>query len=412
MDRFVPLQTAASAPYASRPWRQAIWLGIPGVLMLPPGAAYPQRIRSDVQLGVIALHDSNLLRTNRLRGGASDAEDTRITPTLGLDLSHRLGRHMLFVKGDAGYDFYRRNEQLNAERIALESGGKFVVGAKCKADLSAAIDFRQSDISELGVVISNRSRARTYTGRLACPRPAGLYPEFNISRGLTDNSSQARSEFDLRALNAGGALVYARPSLGQVALYYGYGRLERPGVIDPTTGRPDVTRIHRAGLRFDRHVAARLGASLAVGAVDANPRGTRTRGFSGIDWLGAIDWRPSPAAGLTTRFQREIRGESNFGASYLVVEGVELETRWRLSARTNLELRARHEKRRVRGEEPSSGLPPRQSDETAQVGAILKYSLTPTLLLGGEVGYSRRDADNPFYDYRSTKAGLRADYRF
>src|SRR5687767_5902123 len=115
---------AACAPNAQRRRRLIRALGIlPAALMLPPGPVHSQEIRSDVRLGVVALYDDNLLRTNRLRGGFDDAEDTRITPTLSVDLDRRLGgRHRLFLKGDAGYDFYRRNEQLNAERIALEGG--------------------------------------------------------------------------------------------------------------------------------------------------------------------------------------------------------------------------------------------------------------------------------------------------
>lgn len=394
-------------------WRPAIWFGaLPGALIFPLGPAWPQQIRSDVRIGVVAVHDSNLLRTNRIRGGADQAEDTRITPTITLDLKHRRGRHNFYLKGDAGYDFYDRNKQLEAARVAMEGGGRFALGARCKADLTAALDVQQSDIAELGVVIRNRSQSLTYSGYLACPRPAGLYPELNASRTVTDNSSAARSIFDLRVLSAGGSLVYARPSLGQVALYYSYGLLERPGVLDPVTGQQDSSRIHRAGVRFDRYVAARLGASLVVGMVDVKPRRSTTPGFSSVDWLGEIKWQPTSLASLTARFQRQVRGESNFGASYVVADGIALESRWSLSPRTNLELQARHERRRLRGEEPTPGLPPRQSDKTVQVGAKLRYALTPSLQLGGEVAYSRRDAGDPFYDYHSTRAGLRADYRF
>lgn len=412
MTRFAFLPDVASAS-GTASLRPAIWLGaLPGVLMFPLGAAWPQVIRSEISLGVVTVHDSNLLRTNRIRGGLDKAEDTRVTPTITVDFDHRRGRHTFFLKGDAGYDYYRRNKALEAERIALEGGGKFALGARCKADLSAALDFYQSDIAELGVVISNRSRSRTYSGQLTCPRPAGLYPELNASKSLTDNSSQSRSVFDLRVLNAGGSLVYARPSLGRIALYYGYGLIERPAVLDAVTGQQDASRIHRAGLQFDRYVAPRLGASIGIGMIDVKPRRATTPGFSGVDWLGLVKWQPSPLASLTTRFQREIRGESNFGASYVVVDALSLESRWSLSARTNIELQARHEKRRLRGEELTTGLPPRLSDKTVQVGAKLKYAVTPSLLLGGEVAYSRRDARNPFYDYRSTRGGLRADYRF
>lgn len=412
MARFVFPWDGGRLP-RSTPWRPAIWfVALPGALTLPFEAAFPQQIRSDVRIGVVTVHDSNLLRTNRLRGGIDEAEDTRVTPTLTLDLNHRRGRHSFYLKGNAGYDFYRRNKQLDSERIALEGGGKFALGARCKADLSAAIESVQSDIAELGEVISNRTRSRTYSGLLACPKPAGLFPEFSASRTMTDNSSRSRAIFDLREISASGSLVYARPSLGRIALYYAYGNLERPSVIDPATGQQDISQIHRAGLRFDRYVAARLGASLGIGMIDVNPKRATTPGFSGMDWLGQIKWQPSSLASLTTRFQRQIRGESNFGTSYIVADGITLEGRVDLSARTNLELLARREKRRLRGEELTANVPPRVSDKTIQVGAKLRYAVTPSLLLGGEIGYSRRDARDPFYDYRSTRAGLRADYRF
>ena len=89
---------------------------------------------SDVKFDVTAEFNSNVARSDAARAAARDLSrsDQRITPGLSVDLARNLGQTRLWLNGSAGYDFYRRNSQLNRERIGLESGIKQPVGP-CRA---------------------------------------------------------------------------------------------------------------------------------------------------------------------------------------------------------------------------------------------------------------------------------------
>ncbi|WP_165799581.1 outer membrane beta-barrel protein [Sphingomonas oleivorans] len=380
-------------------------------LLLMPACAPAQTFRTGAWVSVATLYDDNLLRGNDLRPVPNQG-DVRITPSLNVNIKRSFGRHDVYLKGSAGYDFYGRNDRLEGERIGLTGSGRIALGARCLADLSATADFHQTDVADLGVIERNRSRGRIFEGAFSCPKPAGLYPLLTASRTLVDNSSDLRKPFDLRSYVVGAALVYARPSLGNLMLFYSYGAIERPNAAVSLGGLKDETRIHRAGLRFERDVAARLRGNIGLSAIFTDPRLPTTPSFSGLGWQSEIIWSPSPATSLTTRFARDVRGESSFGVSFIVDTKASLIASRKLSARTTIEARAAFARRSLRGETQREGLPLRVSDRTTELAVSLDYALTDAFHCEVELGHSRRTSATDFYDYRSTRAGIRLGYRF
>jgi hypothetical protein len=373
-------------------------------------AVFAQQYRTGARIGVVALYDDNLLRENDLRPIPNSA-DLRITPTLTLDLKRALGRHEVFVKGDAGYDFHRRNSQLDAERIEMTGGARIMLGARCRANVSAALDYRQTDVADLGDVESNRTRSRTYEVSVACPKVAGFHPVVTATRYIGDNTNDFRRSSDTRSYTLGGALIYSRPSLGDVGIFYSYSKFERPGIRD-IIGFADETEVHRGGLRFDRNVAARLRGSLAVNAIIVEASLPTTRDYKGIGWEGELGWLPSPDKSVTLNVSRDVRGESSLGVSYIVLTSARVLASWRLGGKTWLGTRAVYVHRDLRGEDPRPGIGPRGSDKTREVALTLRYDLTDRMSMNGEIAHGRRNSRNDYYDYSSNRAAFRISYRF
>jgi hypothetical protein len=374
-------------------------------LLLYAAPASAQQIRSDASLGVRALYESNPLRSRDV--GAKDGGDLRVTPTISLDVTRSVGRYGVYVKGDAGYDFYRRFSELNSARVEMEAGARARVAGRCFITVAARADIMQSDPGDVGLSTTNRSRTTTLSGTGRCPRPAGLFPELRVTHVAADNSDPLRESFDYRLDDVTAALLYARPSLGTLGVYYYFGSVSRSGVeqeLDPGVD------FHRAGLTFDRAVALRLQARAAIGYHRARPKSDDVPGYSGVDWKAELRWLPTPERSVVVSYDRQLRAESNLAATFVLTRRAAIEADFRVGGRTRLAVGARNEVRNLRGARAFFGLPARQRDRTLRLAATLSYQLTPKMLLGAEVTHARRVARPDIFNYQSTGAGLRIRY--
>jgi hypothetical protein len=378
--------------------------------VLVPVPVLAQEIGTGVRATVNTLFDSNLLRANRLRP-ARNRSDVRVTPAITINVDRERGPYRLYLKGEAGYDLHRQNTRLDSERIGLVGGGRARIGGFCHAEPSVRLDRRQVDVADLGLVERNRLNGQTYTITADCTKPAGISPVVSASYAHLTNSSLLRRPFDLDTRNVTAALAYVRPSLGRASVVYSYTALDRPTWSGLEAER-NRTVVQQLGLRFEREVAARLHGTLEGFAIrtDTPAPGVDTR--TGLGWHGLISWLPSPATTINAESTRDVRGDSSFGAAYLVYDSNSLSVVRRLGYRTSLEASAALTKRDLREEVIVLGLPLRGSDRTTSFRAVLRHELGTRINLAGEIGHLKRTASNPFYNFNSTQVALRAGLRF
>jgi hypothetical protein len=364
--------------------------------------ARAQEFKTSLRAGGEVLYDSNLLRLNHARGG-SDGSDVRITPAIDIDIVRPIGRDNMALTGFVGYDFYRRNSFLNRERIRLDASSRLGLGAFCRANLSAGVDFQQTDLSDLGERVGNTTRQQSFGGTVDCSQRVGLAPTLTARRTVENNSRESRRRYDLRAYNVSGGLSYTKPDFGVVQAFYRTRHISHPFRLLTSGMLGDKTDVSEFGVGFRRASAPRLHFDVNAMWVKTRSQRREARSFSGISWDTSVDWLPSPRLSFAAKLNRSIRGESSFGAAYTIDTTSSLSAGYQLTYRTKLFVSLSKRRRVFRGEDTLAAQPARGWDDTSGVGAGATYDLHK-IRLSTSVGYRHRNSGNEYYHYSSTTA--------
>lgn len=379
-----------------------------GVLALATAPAGAQEVRTDLRLGANVEYESNVLRSNRLRGNY-DGSDERFSPTLDVDVVRRIARNSVSLSGSAGYDLYRRNSYLNRARVALDGKAALRFGAFCGADLLAGIDFRQTDIAELGERVGNSSQEQHYSLSADCTRKSGLSPTVSGTYTTVNNSRASRERYDLRSYDVLAGITYTKLSLGTFELVVGRERIAHPHRWMGDHPDNDRTTVDQFGGGFRRGVSPRLAANIRLLWLRAHPHAAGVRSFSGIGWTSSLRWTPWPRFALEGTLDRGIRGQSSFASSYSISTSEDVTATYATGARSGVSLSVANTQRRFRGETLSPDNIPRGSDSTWVLGWKWHYDPARRLRILAGADYRHRDSRNDYFNYASfaATAGLR-----
>lgn len=360
---------------------------------------------SDVKLEVTAEFNSNVARSDAARAAARSLSrsDQRITPSLSVDLARNLGQTRLWLNGSAGYDFYRRNSQLNRERIGLEGGVNQPVGP-CRVDLTAGISRRQSDLGDIAFVnnspafaVKNAETLQEYQGDITCGRDYGLRPTAHLGYVIARNSNIIRDRAEYNELEYQGGLSYATPNFGDLTAYAGrrdIDLLNQPALA----GRKVSYHITTIGARYRRDIGSRLDAQVSIGRSAIGGGGALVPNTSGLTWDAEITAQFGERLQVTASTGRQFVNSLSSDAAYLRTQPNLIQLTYAVNDRMRLQANYLYEKKSYRYATPQVGT--FIDRETRQlVGGGFTYDFGRRWQVGLSGGYERRNANGTFFDY-------------
>lgn len=261
-------------------------------------AASPQAVlaqvapqpRKEIRLDLVTRYDENVARASRAVAASRGLtrSDVMLSPVATVDIEKPFGPHRVGVTGQIGYDFYRRNTELNRERINLSADSDLRAGP-CAVSPYVRFSRRQTDLGDLALLgpafvdVKNTETVQTYGAELACGRATGLRPVVGYEYETGDNSNLLRERSDYHAQMYSVGLRYVGPTFGVVTVY----ARRRKTVFDdlPVPGfGDDRYRTTEYGVRYQRNIGSRFTVAGSVGHTKVDSANPLVGDRSGLTW--------------------------------------------------------------------------------------------------------------------------------
>ncbi|MBV1689591.1 hypothetical protein KRR38_18360 [Novosphingobium sp. G106] len=347
-------------------------------------------------------HDSNIAA-----GGTPglSASDDRLSIGTAIRLTRPFGRNSVSVDGFLGYDFYRRNTDLNAERISFGADAEFDVGF-CQVGLRPHVNRQQSNLYDLSVVnlpgigsVRNIETTQTYRGELRCGNALGIRPLVYYERTWGNNSNAVRKLDNYRGETVGGGLSYSNPVIGNFDVSVERTTLKYPNrnLLVGLSGY----RLDQLKLATSRNIGAVLTADGFIAFSHVKPESNLAPSYSGMSWSLGLTMVPTTNLQLRANLSQQIDPSLNNNALYSRNRDWGLSGTYQLGPRTSAGLSFARNERSFRGALPVFG-PPLTNDSVNRISGRFDFTPNQRLSVGLEVGHERRNANGTFYDYRNT----------
>ena len=360
-------------------------------------------------------YDENVARTDRVRAAARGLTlgDARTTPGVLFTIERPFGRNMLTLNASAGYDFYRRNTQLNRERLSL--GARASLNAQgCNLVLSPTISRRQSDLADIAFLsaagidsVRNIETVQDYSAELSCGQRYGIRPLVTGGRSIGDNSTLQRRFSDYRTWRYGGGLGYNSPALGDFTARVTRSETDYPG-RSVAFGRRAFTT-NRGELTAKRELGSLLTANGSISYISLDPQQGATHRFRGLGWNLSAVAVPTPDWRFTAGVSRDVGPSLGTDALYLLSQGYSLGTTYALSRQISFGLSGDINRRRYVGATDVFGPALTNSVQRSVVGTV-SASSSRRLGVSLDLGYQKRSANGTLYDYNNFFTALRTKF--
>jgi hypothetical protein len=394
------------------PLRGALALLAVGV----PGAAHAAAAQSSPPLLTISpsisvRYDTNVARASdeiaRLRG--IKPHDWHVTPNLNIDLEKPVGRQVLYLDGDVGYDFYARNHQLNRGRILLNGGARLKF-SRCTGTVYGSFAVRQTDVAELidQEAAGNTEHVSAVGANARCELASGLAPFAGVSRTWVTNNSEIRRLADYTMNEANGGIAYSRPVLGELAIVASVKDAHYPHRGD--TLLTDHFHVFSIGGRYSRDIGSRLQGSVGINRTTVDS-GAGFPKFTGLTSDVSLTAKASDNIQAHFQWVRDVQPVNvGFGA-FNIDSRLSGDVDYGFSPRLTLTAGAGLIHRHIEGELPIFG-PELQRERRVFEYLRLTYTRSERTSLALDVRHESRTADPSAFDYRSTSVGLTLRTRF
>ena len=389
----VTVPTAATA--------QAEQLGVPLIPIRLLGDSAIREPGLSVTPSAGVAYDDNIFRTGADRGPKVD--DIIVTPAVTASYQRQVGQNDLRVDGDFAYSYYTRNTDRSRARVDVRGRGTFRIAGICQIQPDLRFTRQQADYGDINGPIDNFQTFSTLAAKASCPRAVGFFPLAEVSRRTTRNDTPFNFA-DQTLVSAAGGIGYARPSLGQAALFYRYSRADRP-----TIGV--VNRIDEAGVTFNRAVVSRVELSVDVHYLQARSQGANVRPYRGAGWDLDLTFRPIPRILFKGEAGRRIVNDSLVPAGFTVQTDYALSTEWRFAERTTLRGGGVLGRRQFRGD-PLVIAAPFASDRFSSLTLGLTRAIGERLNLTLDGQRTSRRTNTGFNNYDANRAAAGVSYRF
>lgn len=394
-----------------------------GVLLVSAGgitdtAAAQRSISATVNTRLT--YDSNVLggRGVLRDPNVESADDWLLSPSLGVNVTQGLGRQSLTLTGSLGYDFYRRNSELNRENINLNGLGNLQGPAGCAGTLGLGYARRQSDPGDLILApdgtplvnVVNVQETRRYSAKVSCGREIGLRPGAGWVRSETRNSGIRRAQ-NVSSDTYTASLAYTRPSFGNLSLDGSYrdgrypNREELVGAI-----LNDGIEVYTAGLSYSREIGSRLGGSVSFGYSHVKPKSPLVPKFDGLSYSAAIRFQPSERLNTSLSASRSAEQSNLLAVSYTITTAFSFDGTYALSPRLSSSFGAGFSRRDFESTPLLPGALLGGADDTYDAHLGLRFKPRNRLSMGIEGAYRKRKSNGSsavqLLDYESKRVSL------
>ena len=298
----------------------------------------PER-RLDIGISLLNSYESNILRLPRgvAAPPGQSRDDLRATPAITIDLQQPLGRQSVFLAGSVGYDFYRKNDQLERERIELTGGANLAAGP-CTSRLALSYGRQQSDLADIlaGERQVNTQTRTSYGAQLGCGGFGPLEPTFAYEHERVKNGDPFRRNGNTTQDVYSVGLNYARPVFGKIGVSTSYltSRYDRTADLPP--GLSNSIKTYTAGLNFQRQIGSQLTGTASLGVTRVDPSLPGVPGFRGLSYSADLTFTPGTRLQAAVGISREAQQPNLLNISYAIVDSYRGELRYALGNRIQL----------------------------------------------------------------------------
>lgn len=382
----------------------------------PPTPAVGASREFQVDARVATYYDSNVSRTSRSAASARGlkAEDFILTPSVKANIVQPLGQQAVFLDGVVGYDFHRRNPELDRRRYDLTAGGAAQVGP-CRPVAYGNYKAFQSDLAEIDLsTTSNLQTTRALGLALQCGQGAGIGGGVTVQRADVKNSSRRLVEQDHTDEVLAVQLAYSAPTLVDATLFYTFNSTEYPNRILP--GRPvgDGFFTESVGLQLRRRFGSRLTTGAGVSATrlkrEFAPAGSKAK-ISATTYQADVQYRAGTRLTLNASAIRNVRPSERLGKLYDIAENLEARATYRLGSRFLISAGHLYSDVNSNVDTALAGLVVTSSVANSTFGQF-EFSRFGNGTLTFDVRHERRDTNLPTFNYSATRVGLTAAYSF
>jgi hypothetical protein len=339
-------------------------------------------------------------------------EDFRISPALNVNIVQPVGRQTLTLLGGVGYDFYRRNDRLERERINLQAKANLAVGANCKPDVGLAFSRQQSDLADFFSItdfrLRNREQRVTFSSGIKCGGIVGLKPGATFERSVVKNSSFFRKIGNFNQTAVGVSIGYTTPTLGELSLFGNYRRGNYPN-RGAFTGRPSVNErigVYTAGIRLQRDIGERLRGNISLGYTVAEPSVAGTRRFSGISGSADLTAQLGDSLQAVIGYSRAVQQSNQLDVSFTVNDSYNINATYRLNQLITLSAGAARTQRKLRNSPLLQANLLGDNDRSTQFSGGIQVTPTGPISFSLNGTRSSRRSQTGFFDFKASTVTL------
>lgn len=382
---------------------------VPALAQTAGGAAAGQGRQIRVMALARVQYDDNVVLNNPSLAAGQPKGDVSTAPSLDVNVFLPRATGDFYLRGNVGYNFYRRYTRLNRESIDLTGGGNQRL-ASCIGHAEIGYSRRLSDLGNLlaqdvAASVNNTEERRNYTADIGCGGQIGLRPSIGVSRSEVRNSTTLRKFADSNTNSVTGQLGLASPAIGTVSIFGRYSDSSYINRATPNGVGQDGLKSYAAGVQLERTVGTRLDFRGSVNYTKVDPKLAGTPGFSGMGFDLATTYRGD-------LFNIVIGASRSAVPSQLLFVSYNLETTARatvtrrLSERTQLQFGASFLRREFASSPLFPDAPPSGKDENLTFNAGLRYEASRRLRFSLDGTYMKRTSNIQLFGFDAKRISL------
>jgi hypothetical protein len=334
--------------------------------------------------------------------------DYILRPEATASVIQPLGRQLIFVNGSAGYDFYKRNDDLNRRRYNVTLGGVGVVGP-CTENVATTFRAQQSDLGDVDqTTVKNLQKTIGFSGGITCGRSIG--PTFGISGQRQDikNSTPQLKVSDSTTAGVSATVGYTNPTLGVAGVFYSYSETENPNRIIPGRGIGDGFHVEATGVTLQHKFGSRIDARVSAGGMrltrEFAPVGSPKK-VSGATYNGGVSYMAGTRLTLNLNASRAFQPSVTAGKLYDVTTRGDIGARYSLGTRIAITVGHSITDTDSNRDTALPGLVVTKSRTNSTTASIL-YTQNQHASVAMDVRYDDRETDVPSFNYNAVRVGL------
>lgn len=342
--------------------------------------------------------------------------DVSTAPSLNLDIYLPRATGSFYIRGTAGYNFYRKYTRLNRQNIDIEAGADQRAFGDCIAHVSGNYT---SQLSNLGDILSsvpiteslyrNTEETKMVSGDVGCGGAIGLRPSAAVSHSEVRNSSDLRKYSDADTNSITGQLGYSSPAIGIVSVFGRYSDSKYVNRVVPGGG-DDGLKTYAAGVQLERNVGTRLSFTGSVNYTKVDPYLGSVNKFSGIGFDLSATYR-GDLFQLALTGGRVAEPSTLLYASYDVATNVGATLTAALTERLRWSGGATYRRREFQLSPIYTNAFAEGSDDVYTLNTGLAYQMSKRLSFSLDGSYTKRNTDVQLYSYDQKRISLTTTFK-